>query len=206
MRSKVGSVIARNNSAFFALFLFCSLGLNVVLALKIRHMEILGRAQPRVNIVGVTIRSFAAREVSTHSGVIVQLDGRSKPTVLYVLNPACHWCARNMKNIAVLAHSQAAAYGFLGISLDSPTLEGYLRSNDIEFPVYSIDSYDRLSALKLGGTPETIVLSRDGKVLRDWPGAYTDNRLKEVQAYFHVTLPGLIPESSIAQVSQSASP
>lgn len=44
--------------------------------------------------------------------------------------------------------------------------------------------------LHVGGTPRTIVVSRDGAVVRDWVGAYTNATLQEVEQFFGVDLPG----------------
>jgi hypothetical protein len=47
------------------------------------------------------------------------------------------------------------------------------------------------SAYKLGGTPQTLVVSEDGKVMKNWKGAYMSNIQKEVEDYFHIDLPGI---------------
>jgi len=52
-------------------------------------------------------------------------------------------------------------------------------------------------ALKLGGTPQTIVVSPEGKVQRNWFGAYADNT-NEVESALGVTLPGLLPAKPVA--------
>jgi hypothetical protein len=46
---------------------------------------------------------------------------------------------------------------------------------------------------RLGGTPQTIVISTDGKVLQNWVGAYADKQQMEVEKFFGLTLPGLTP-------------
>jgi hypothetical protein len=35
------------------------------------------------------------------------------------------------------------------------------------------------------------VISPEGKVLQDWAGAYVGDQKSEVEAFFHVSLPGL---------------
>jgi hypothetical protein len=44
---------------------------------------------------------------------------------------------------------------------------------------------------KLGSTPQTIVISPEAKVLQDWIGAYVGDQKSQVEAFFHVSLPGL---------------
>ncbi len=46
----------------------------------------------------------------------------------------------------------------------------------------------------LGPTPQTIVISPQGKVLKSWVGAYHDKTQREVETEFGVLLPGL-PQS-----------
>jgi hypothetical protein len=43
----------------------------------------------------------------------------------------------------------------------------------------------------LGSTPQTIIVSLDGKILQNWVGAYTGDRRAEVERFFGVSLPGL---------------
>jgi hypothetical protein len=47
------------------------------------------------------------------------------------------------------------------------------------------------SAYKSSGTPETIIISPEGRVVRAWPGAYTGQFQHEVENFFNVSLPGL---------------
>lgn len=49
-----------------------------------------------------------------------------------------------------------------------------------------------ISDLKLGTTPETIVVSRDGLVLRDWRGAYTGATKQQMEEFFSMGLPDLL--------------
>jgi hypothetical protein len=55
-------------------------------------------------------------------------------------------------------------------------------------------------ALKLGATPQTLVVSPAGKVLQNWSGAYGDNA-KQVESALHIVLPGLLPANMPARAS-----
>lgn len=39
--------------------------------------------------------------------------------------------------------------------------------------------------------PQTIVVSAEGRILQSWMGAYAGEQRKAIEAYFHVSLPGL---------------
>jgi hypothetical protein len=45
---------------------------------------------------------------------------------------------------------------------------------------------------KLGGTPQTIVVSPQGQVTRIWSGAFAEDLQREVEDYFSVKLPGIM--------------
>jgi hypothetical protein len=46
------------------------------------------------------------------------------------------------------------------------------------------------------GTPRTIVISNEGRVLRDWIGVFVGDTQRDVEQFFGVRLPGL---SSLVQ-------
>jgi hypothetical protein len=62
-------------------------------------------------------------------------------------------------------------------------------------------------AHSLSGTPETIVVSPDGKVLAVWLGAWTGKYQAEIETYFQIHLRGLrdlnTPSAPIPAHSQS---
>ena len=49
-------------------------------------------------------------------------------------------------------------------------------------------------ALKLGATPQTILISTQGRVEEMWLGAYDARTAPKIQAVLGVVLPGLLPE------------
>ena len=67
-----------------------------------------------------------------------------------------------------------------------------MEAHHLNFPVYTGLKSDTIQALGLGGTPQTIVISPEGLVLKNWPGAYREQTQREVEDYFQVRLPGLI--------------
>lgn len=121
----------------------------------------------------------------------ISYQGANEPTVLYIFTPPCAWCARNMDNFKALADKGSAHYRFIGLSLSQQDLADYVAKNKLTLPVYSGLSPETLAAYKLGSTPQTIVISPEGKVLQTWPGAYVGDQKLQVETFFHVSLPGL---------------
>lgn len=44
---------------------------------------------------------------------------------------------------------------------------------------------------KFGGTPQTLVVSADGHVIKNWTGAYSGSLKTEIEGFFQIELPGL---------------
>ncbi len=174
------------------LLLLASVSLNVVLARRVRSFTQLqsNRAAERLLKVGTAVPPIAAKRLDGQPGVI-SYQGAEEPTVLYIFTPPCTWCSRNMDNLKTLLDKERGQYRFIGLSLSEQTLAEYVAKNDLQLPVYSGLSPETLKTYKLGSTPQTIVISPEGKVLEDWAGAYVGDEKSQIEAFFHVSLPGL---------------
>jgi peroxiredoxin len=174
------------------LALIASVGLNVLLAQKIRNVihERTVKISDRRLTVGVTVPPITAKRFDGQQGLISYQDAEQS-TVLYIFTPSCTWCARNMDNFKTLLDKENGTYRFIGLSLSAEGLEEYVAKNDLKLPVYSGLSPETLRAYKLGSTPQTIVISPERKVLQDWAGAYVGDQKSQIEAFFHVSLPGL---------------
>lgn len=137
----------------------------------------------------------------------VDLDGKqqtisyaatNKPTVLYVISPSCIWCERNNENIEQLAKVKESDFRFIGLSLAEPGLKEYMVGSRLNFPMYTRLTSETIQSLGLGGTPQTIVISPEGRVLKNWRGAYIEHSRPDVEAYFGIRLPGLTSGSKPA--------
>jgi hypothetical protein len=84
-------------------------------------------------------------------------------------------------------------YRIIGISLDAVDADvtSYIRANRIDFPVLIRPTPDTAERFRLTGTPQTIVLSSSGAVLKSWQGAYVGTVATEISEFFAVQLPGL---------------
>jgi len=184
------------------LLLVASVSVNVVLARRVwffTHLQS-NRAAERLIKVGTTVPPIAAKRLDGQPSVI-SYQGAEQSTVLYIFTPPCSWCARNIDNLKTLLENERGNYRFIGLSLSEETLPEYVAKNKLNFPVYSGLSAESLKTYKLGSTPQTIVISPEGRVVQDWVGAYVGEQQSQVEAFFHVKLPGLreLPKAEAAK-------
>ena len=171
--------------------LSCSLGLNVVLALKYRALTTPRAAGIRAGIVFKTIPTVDPAGTKGE----VRLDS-GQPSVIYVMSPACDWCARNLNNIRTLARASGSRYRFIGLSITAAHLREYLLGTPLPFPVLSLDA-DRLPAgFDASATPQMAIVGPGGRVEKVWVGALDGARKADVEKIFHVGLPGMAPASA----------
>ena len=58
----------------------------------------------------------------------------------------------------------------------------------MDFSIYT-PSESTVTKYGLGATPTTILISREGKILREWSGAYVGSTKTAIEGYFRVRLP-----------------
>lgn len=178
--------------AFLTIMLVCSVVLNVTLTLKTRRLEsviISLKGEGRL-AVGESLPAIEAKDLDGRPATVTY-TGEDAPTVLYVFRPECGWCERNSENVNALVEQTRGKYRFVGLSLSSNGLKEYAARHDMKFPVYTDLPFSVTSAYKLSGTPQTIVVSTDGRVVRNWTGAFADDFKGEVESFFSARLPGL---------------
>jgi peroxiredoxin len=168
--------------------LLISLTLNVVSARRLsslqKRMELQGDLQVGASmppIVGLDSHGQPTR--INYSDVKV-------PTVLYVFTPQCGWCKKNLPNFHALIDQAGTKYRIIGIALTRRDLDSYITTEALRLPVYADIRSDVSEAYRLGGTPETIVISPESKVLRVWHGAYQEGIQAEIEQFFRVHMPG----------------
>jgi len=123
-----------------------------------------------------------------HKPQMLKYDVTS-PTVFYVFSPQCGWCAKNASNLRTLSKRIKGRYRLIGLALSSAGVDEYVAQQGMDFPVYTNLSPQSVAAYRLGGTPATIVVSADGKLLREWKGAYMGDAKREIEEYFGVSFP-----------------
>jgi peroxiredoxin len=179
---------ARRPDLFLLLLLIASLSLNVYLGWKVKRGNVAANAPVKV-APGTRVEPIRASSLDGKSQTISYQD-TDKPTVLYVLSPNCPWCDRNRENIAKLTE-MGDRFRFIGLSLTEAGLKEYIERQQLKFPVYTHVAAEAMTSLGLGATPQTIVISPEGRVLKNWSGAYSERTLSEIEEYFQTRLPGL---------------
>ncbi|HJT26986.1 MAG TPA: hypothetical protein VJ784_06190 [Pyrinomonadaceae bacterium] len=124
-----------------------------------------------------------------HNLHVLKYDAVTSPTVFYIFSPQCGWCAKNASNLRILSERIKGRYRIIGLSLSSAGVDEYVAQQGMDFPIYTNPSPQSVAAYRLGGTPTTIVVSADGKLLREWKGAYMGDAKREIEEYFGVSFP-----------------
>lgn len=115
--------------------------------------------------------------------------GSKPPTVLYILSPTCGWCARNEPSVKQLIAQKSGEYRFIAISLTMDGAAKYATDHGLGIPLYADVSESIMKAYKIGGTPQTIVVSSSGVVLANWSGAYLGKQKDQIEKFFSIELP-----------------
>jgi peroxiredoxin len=169
-----------------------SLSLNVTLGWTIRGLRAattgIGTGQPPT---GMVVKSIQVKDLQGNPMSISFADSRV-PAVIYVFRPACSWCAKNMRNLKTLVAAKGGNFRFVGISLQDQGVSEYVQSNGLTMPVFTQPDATAIEELHLNPTPQTIVIDINGKVIKNWAGAYQGAIKKEVESYFAINLPGLV--------------
>lgn len=112
------------------------------------------------------------------------------PIVLYVFTPQCPWCKKNIDNLHALAANSGKAYRLIGIALNDKDLIPYIQKEDLGFPVFTHLDANTIRSYHFSETPDTIVISTKGQVLKIWRGAYQANTKEDIAKYLGMSFPG----------------
>jgi peroxiredoxin len=177
---------------FLLVLLTLSLVCNVVMATMLLRQGAARQPGDLLAILppGSVVKPFEAAGLDGRRST-VEFSAGNQPTVLYVFTPQCRWCMRNLKNLSALYGARGGTYRFIGVSLEATNLQSYAAGNGIKFRILHDLSPETIAEYRLGPTPETLVISTDGVVLKNWVGAYQDSVLSDVESYFAVKLPGI---------------
>jgi len=185
-------VHTKRTDPFLLLLLVASLFLNVYLGWRVKQVGTHpGTQRSSLQLSpGTKVDPFTAVGLDGNQQTI-SYAATDKPTVFYVLSPSCVWCERNKANIERLVELKGNDFRFIGLSLTEAGLKEYAEGHHLKFPIYTRLTSKTIDSLGLGGTPQTIVISPEGLVLKNWKGAYAELTQPEVEAYFGLRLPGL---------------
>lgn len=151
-----------------------------------------------VSLIGQEAQPIVARSSSTGDWQRLEFPASSQDSIVYVVSPTCIWCARNNANVIALASAIEGRYRIIGLFLGSGDPKKYASEHRLTFPFYSEIASDARAAYRLGGTPQTIVIS-GGKIAANWVGAYGENRGYEIATFFGFKLPGLLADGPTPQ-------
>jgi len=172
-----------------------SVATNFTLAKRLRDAgELLAKQNPPTLKAGTQVPAIRARDLQKRPQQ-VEFSASSAPTLLYVFTPSCGWCTKNLENIKTLA-KDIRNYRLVGLALSSEGLAEYVAKNGIEFPVLTEPDQSTVRSYRLGGTPATILISPEGRVLKIWMGAWGGRTQAEIETQFSVRLPGFINQGS----------
>jgi len=166
--------------------LLCSVALNGLQAHRLRGFTDATVSGPQL---GEMAPPLVAKTLDGHT---TEIAFRGQPTILYYFSPTCAWCGRNWLNIKAIIAGTEGRYRFIGLSA-SAEVSAFLRAQRLTCEVYVEPSEASVRAYRFAGTPETVVVSADGKIQYAWAGAFKATLQGQVERALHVTLPGLQP-------------
>ncbi len=204
--SHLSGRVGRASTWGLVFVLAVSAGLNVALARRVRQLGDALTSQVLHHTplpVGAVVPPIAATGLDGRSATVAYA-GSDRLTVLYVFTPQCGWCARNLDNFTTLLKARSQEARFVGLSLSPDSVAEYVRAHELTLPVLTRLSAATMTAYRFGGTPQTMVISPQGRVIKNWPGAWTTKTQAEIEAFFHVRLPGL--KLPAAEVPPSQAP
>lgn len=168
-----------------------SLAVNLWLAYRIRQGNQASTSVKAAPLpVGAAVPPIKAQSLDGEEATISYEDG-PQPLVIYVFTPQCPWCSRNLANLKTILAQKHDSYRFIALSLNDKDVKKYVAEKQIDIPIFTNPGAEAREQYRLGSTPQTIIVSPDGKVLQNWVGAYTGARQAEVERFFGVSLPGL---------------
>jgi hypothetical protein len=177
-----------------------SLCLNAALTARMmRQQEIIEGLTPRpVLEIGDEIGVIDGAYLSGDSTAIVP-TAAPNGVVLYVYAATCGWCERNGDNMrAVFDAARSRGQKVYALALVADDAAEFLAKHGVAAEIV-VPAPDARSKYGFGGTPQTLVVGSDGKVIRNWRGAMVESTKSDVEEFFGVRLPGLRPLPAPAQ-------
>jgi thioredoxin-related protein len=176
----------KQNDWLLLLLLVASLSLNVFLGWRLRRQTSDSVTRPPTahklslndHVPPLIVKDLTGK-IET-----VRYSDSAEPTVLYVFSPSCKWCERNNPNVTAVANARIGSFRFVGLSLSDLDLANYVKAQNISFPVYYSPSREMIEQLGFSETPQLIVISPEGKVMRSWTGAFVTDVAQDVERFF----------------------
>lgn len=166
-----------------------SLGANLWLSHRLRSAERAILKSSRLS-PGELVPVFDAK---LENGQTIHLgwEGRRK-TLLYYFDPDCLWCMRNAEAFGTLIGQLGASIEVYSYTSSLRGVEEFKRQARHTAKVLTDDREDLRRLLRLRGTPQTLVIDANGRVLKNWEGVYRGSNRVEIQEYFHVRIAAVV--------------
>ena len=168
--------------------LIASLSINGFQGARILKLEQASAVPGGALLEGAKLTRIAAKDLADRKKS-VDFASKSKPTILYVFKPSCMWCQHNGAYLDSLAKQVRDRYNLVALSLSSDGLGEFLKEHPIGFPVFKDAPDEFVQMYHLGVTPQTIVVSEDGYVVKVFDGAYGGAVRGMVEEFFRIRLP-----------------
>jgi hypothetical protein len=155
------------------LTLAASVALNLTLSVKLRDVL---RATPSAIERGAVLPELALHSGSGGSVHITYGPGE-RATVFYYYSPTCRWCERNWASVDALIAQVQTRFRFVAVSAAPPPpaiLRRLAQSVTIGYGL----SPELQRRYGFGGTPHTLVVSPEGRVVQSWVGAYNGDKAR----------------------------
>lgn len=171
------------------ILLVFSVGLNFVLAEEIRGLRRnIGKLKSETSIKpGDSVPDLLGVNTDRVETTFRYKDD-TRSTVVYFFSPRCSWCVTNREPLAKLHSSQKDRFRWIAVSLDTTNLDEFVRESSMAMPVLSEVPDEVLASYKIEGTPQTLVVKSDGRVLKKWIGSFTGSVGAEMESFFGSSL------------------
>lgn len=113
---------------------------------------------------------------------------RERETIVYFVSAQCGWCKRNHPVFRELVSQTSNRVDYIVLWSAKPAaadLDQYLIKGLVSQGTVTEDTQ---AAYRLGGTPTTIIISKEGKLIESISGAYSDAARAKLQALLGVQL------------------
>lgn len=165
------------------ILLVVSVSLNVILASRLRHQP-----PSRKLETGDAVGQLEGEVVVEKERRPYQYEVHGeKETLVYFSSDRCKWSKQNLPTFVELARQVEGKYRVVVVDV-TPGQIGETSHLDVvpaEVVLHNITPAT-LQTYKVTGTPLTVLVSRDGKVVRSWSGAYIGKTQQDVSAYFRI--------------------
>ncbi len=179
------------------LLLTSSVGLNLIQARRIEALSLASPAKPFRS--GVAPAIVLQGTDDSNLKLDLRHDSGGLPVLFYWFSPSCSWCQANIANFKALSAQSAGRYRLVpvsGASLDD--LDAYRERLRLPFTLYHMDA-EPSRQYRFSGTPETVLVTSSGVLVKRWPGAYGPATLTQIEKTLSVRLPGITTEKAVGE-------